>query len=105
TQDALFARKVGTVKVVFYAHRSYLQRRGEPRSLEELADHSLIGFDRMLSVPTATLGLGMEVTSDLFALRTDSELTQLAYLRAGFGIGGCQRQIAARDPNLGPILQ
>ena len=105
TQDALFARKVGSVRIQFYAHRSYLQRRGEPRTLEELADHTLIGFDRSFSIPIATLGLDMEVTSDLFALRTDSELTQLAYLRAGFGIGGCQRHIAARDPNLTPILQ
>jgi DNA-binding transcriptional LysR family regulator len=105
TQDALFARKAGSLRIVFYAHRSYLQKHGEPRTLEELRDHTLIGYDRVLTVPAATEGLGIEVTPDLFALRTDSETTQLAYLRAGFGIGGCQRLIAARDPNLVPILE
>ena len=105
TQEALFARKVGTLRVSFHAHRAYLQKHGEPRSIEELRGHTLIGYDRVFSVASAASeALGFEVTSDLFALRTDSETTQLAYLRAGYGIGGCQRQIGARDPNLVPIL-
>jgi DNA-binding transcriptional LysR family regulator len=59
----------------------------------------------VVSVPRVLESLGFEVTPDLFALRTDSETAQLAYLRAGYGIGACQRQIAAREPNLVPILQ
>jgi len=104
-QDALFARRVGSIPLVFHAHRAYLQKHGVPQSIDDLRAHTLIGFDRIRPVPAALAKVDFEVTSDLFALRTDSETTQLAMLRAGFGICACQRQIAARDPNLVPILE
>jgi len=105
TQDALFARKVGEIHLVFHAHRAYLQKHGEPRSIEELRAHALVGYDRVRPLPAALDRLDFEVTNDMFALRTDSDTTQLAMLRAGFGIAACQRQIAARDPNLVPLLE
>ena len=44
------------------------------------------------------------ITADLFALRTDSDLAQLAALRAGFGIGVLQTRVAAADRHLTPVL-
>jgi DNA-binding transcriptional LysR family regulator len=105
TQDALFARRIGAIRLTFYAHRSYLQRHGEPRTIDDLRGHTLIGFDRVRPIPSAIRQIDFEVTRDLFALRTDSEVTQLALMTAGFGICPCQRQIAARDPNLVPLLE
>lgn len=104
TQSALFARRVGAVRLVFHAHRSYLQKHGEPRTLKELAGHSLIGYDRLAPPARILKSLGMDVSRELFALRTDSELAQIAALRAGYGICPCQPAIAAKDPNLVPIL-
>jgi DNA-binding transcriptional LysR family regulator len=104
TQDALLARRIGAIPLIFHAHRSYIQRHGEPRTIAELRGHTLIGFDRVRPIPSAIRQIDFEVTRDLFALRTDSEVTQLALLSAGFGICPCQRQIAARDPNLVPLL-
>jgi hypothetical protein len=40
----------------------------------------------------------------LFRLRTDSDLAQLSAIRAGYGIGGCQLALAAREPDLVHIL-
>jgi DNA-binding transcriptional LysR family regulator len=105
TQDALFARRIGTIPLTFFAHRSYLQKHGEPRSIEELRGHSVLGYDHVQILDSVTDQIGFEVTRDLFALRSDSELAQLAMLRAGYGVGACQRQIAARDPNLVAILE
>jgi DNA-binding transcriptional LysR family regulator len=105
TQDALFARKVGAIHLVFHAHRSYLQKHGEPRTMEELRAHTLVGYDRVRPLAAAVDKLDFEVSNDMFALRTDSDITQLAMLRAGYGIGACQRQIATRDPNLVPLLE
>lgn len=102
TQKNLVARKIGEVPVLFYAHKSYAKRRGLPRTLAELANHDLIGYDAQ---PPAGLGdLGSRVTRDMFSLRTDSDLAQIALLRAGAGIGGLQRQLAARERNLLPVL-
>jgi DNA-binding transcriptional LysR family regulator len=105
TQGALYAARIGAVRLNMYAHRSYLQRHGEPRSLEELRGHTLIGYDRLAPTRETLRQIDIEVSRDLFALRTDSELAQLAALRAGFGICPCQPAIARSDPNLVPILQ
>lgn len=103
TQKTLVARRLGTVRIGLYAHRRYLARHGTPRSIAELAGHALIGFDRDASAFRSLDGLA--VTRDIFALRTDDDLAQLGALRAGFGIGGAQAGIAARDPDLAAVLE
>jgi DNA-binding transcriptional LysR family regulator len=45
-----------------------------------------------------------ELKRDDFSLRSDSDLAQLAALRAGFGIGICQVGIARRNPALVRLL-
>ncbi|HWA91247.1 MAG TPA: LysR family transcriptional regulator [Rhizomicrobium sp.] len=104
-QKALIAKRLGTVRGGLYAHLRYLARHGTPRSLEELAGHALIGFDRDAGMFRAlALPGGLPVTREIFALRSDDELAQLGALRAGFGIGGAQAGIAAREPDLVPVL-
>jgi len=105
TQTALLARKLGNVPVGLYAHRRYLARHGLPQSLDDLvAGHALVGFDADASALRSFRQTGLPITRDLFAFRSDSDHAQLAALRAGFGIGGCHKRIAARDPGLVAIL-
>lgn len=104
TQSALVARRLGQVGIGLYAHRSYLARHGMPARLADLANHTLIGFDADTAALRAYRQTGIAVTRDLFALRTDSEHAQLAALRSGYGIGGCQKGVAARNPGLVPVL-
>ncbi len=105
TQEALLARRIGSLRLILYGHRSYLQKHGAPRTLEDLRGHTLIGYDRAIPLARVIEQIDFPVTRDLFALHTDSETTQLAMLRAGYGLGPCQPQIAARDPNLVPLLE
>ncbi len=103
-QAALVARRVGQVGIGLYAHRRYAEAQGLPRTVEELMRHALIGFDRD---DTAWRSLGetaLSVARAQFAFRSDSDLAQLAALRAGLGIGGCQQPIARRDHDLVPVL-
>ncbi len=46
----------------------------------------------------------MLLTREMFSLRTDNDLAQLAAIRAGYGVGGCQVGIARRDPDLLRLL-
>lgn len=103
TQDALLAKRIGSVGLGLFAHRSYLQKHGVPTSLAE-AGQAAIGFDREPSVARAAEALGVPLPRELFSFRSDSDLAQLAAIRAGFGVGGCQLGIARRDPNLVPVL-
>jgi DNA-binding transcriptional LysR family regulator len=104
TQGALVAKRVGEIPLGFHAHRTYLERHGMPRDLDDLANHTLIGFDREVRSALALRSYGLAVHRDMFALRSDNDLAQLAAIRAGFGIGVCQIGIGGRDPNLVRVL-
>jgi DNA-binding transcriptional LysR family regulator len=105
TQSGLLARRIGSSRIGLYAHRDYLARFGEPRSLADLASHCLIGFDRDNSSFRGAGDFAGTLTRDSFGFRCDSDLAQLAALRAGVGVGGCQDNIARRMPELAPVLQ
>jgi DNA-binding transcriptional LysR family regulator len=104
TQKSLIAQHIGPVKIGLFAHRSYVERFGLPATPEELPRHCWIGFDQddhsFRSVGPAPL----PVTREMFRFRTDSDAAQMAALRAGVGIGGCQVNIAARNPDLVAVL-
>lgn len=105
TQGALVARKVGAIGVGFYATPDYLACFGAPRSLLDLDDHTVVGFDRE-APPLAALtelDLPWEVSRDLFGFRSDNDLAQIAAIRAGVGIGACQHLLARRY-GLTPVL-
>lgn len=103
-QDLLIARRVGQVNLGLHAHKKYLRKRGIPKSLADLAQHALIGFDEETPfVRAARKGFPIW-QRDAFSVRTDSDMAQLALIRAGSGIGICQVALAAREPQLVHLL-
>jgi DNA-binding transcriptional LysR family regulator len=105
-QQALIARRVGAIEVGMHAHRSYLEHYGTPRTLEDLKHHTVIGFDRENELVRRVQKQFGAFARLSLALRADSDLAQLAAIRAGFGIGFCQCQsaLAKRDAKLVRIL-
>lgn len=97
TQGALIARHVGTIELGMHARPDYLARCGTPKRLEELDGHSVVGFD----TETAWLRRIRETVGgfdrSIFSLRADSDVAQLAMIRAGFGLGVCQVGLARRS--------
>ena len=103
-QSGLVARKIGAARIGLYAHRDYLARFGVPRSLADLASHCVIGFDRDNRTFQSAGDFARGLTREDFSFRCDNDLAQLAALRAGVGVGGCQENIARRTPELVAIL-
>jgi len=103
TQGGLVARRIGRVPIGLYAHRDYLARFGAPESVADLAQHCVIGFDRDDSSFRSVGGEG-PFSREAFRFRCDDEIAQIAALRAGVGIGGCQDGVARRTPELVPVL-
>jgi DNA-binding transcriptional LysR family regulator len=103
-QSGLVARHIGQVPISLYVHRSYAERYGIPQTLDELVRYPIIGYDTAPSASSVLKSAKLTVTRDLFSFRTDSGLAQLAMLRAGYGIGGCQDALARRNPDLLPVL-
>ncbi|WP_460134714.1 LysR family transcriptional regulator [Pseudomonas sp. S1_E04] len=102
SQAQLLARRVGFIEVGLHARDDYLQRQGIPQQMQDLANHSVIGFDHENAFIRSLAIKGLERSA--FALSSDSDLAQLALIRAGAGIGGCQVQLARRDPRLRRVL-
>ena len=104
TQTGLVARQLGNAVIGFYARKDYLEANGRPKTWAELTPLRLIGYDRT-PIPNEVIDQAAVFGSpEQFSLRTDSDLAQLAAIRAGYGVGACQIGIAQRDPNLERVL-
>ena len=103
-QEQLVARRVGAIELGLHAAPGYLERRGTPATLEDLGTHALIGYDRPTPFVRQAAKALPGYARDRFALRTDSDVAQLALIRAGAGIGVCQVPLAARAPALVRVL-
>ncbi|TDR45943.1 LysR family transcriptional regulator [Tahibacter aquaticus] len=103
-QELLVARRVGQVELGLHAHPHYLQRCGTPRSLDDLPRHALIGHDEETPFLRAAKKTLPAWQRRAFAFRCDSDLAQLALIRAGAGIGVCQVALARREPRLVRVL-
>jgi DNA-binding transcriptional LysR family regulator len=98
------AKKIGTVTLGLHAHRRYLETHGIPRTPDDLSDHALIGYDQETPAVRSLQASGMRFRRAMFALRTDSNLAQLAAIRAGYGVGLCQLPLGRRDADLVQLL-
>jgi DNA-binding transcriptional LysR family regulator len=103
-QEALVARRVGAVALGFHGHSRLLDAWGRPDTLEAAKTLPLIGYETETIGVRAVKALGLDLRREDFAFRADSDLAQLAAIRAGVGIGICQVALAARDPMLERVL-
>ena len=102
-QDALVARRVGSIEVGLFAHVDYLSARGTPCSFDQLAGHALIGPGGNDPAVRVLRERGMLPAQD-FTFRSGTDLAQLAAVRAGLGIGVCHVPLARRDVALVRVL-
>jgi DNA-binding transcriptional LysR family regulator len=103
-QGALLARRVGVIELGFFARADYLDRYGTPKTLADLRDHAVIGFDRENAFIRSLRDRGLTLKREQFALRTDSDIAHFACIRAGVGIGICQVGLARRHADLVRVL-
>ena len=103
-QKRLIAKKIGDVPISLFAHESYLEGRVAPQTIGELFGHDLIGIDRDIERWTDMSLNGHSIHPDDLSFKCDSDIGQLSALRAGLGIGVCQRAIAKSEPELVEVL-
>lgn len=103
-QEALVVKRIGSIELGLHAHARYLAAHGVPRSVKALQDHALIGFDQENAFIRRFVAQFPWLERGALSFRADSDLAQLAALRAGLGIGVCQVPLAAREEGLVRIL-
>jgi len=105
TQPDLVVRRLPDMELGFYAHRDYVAKHGEPSSIEDFQQHTVIGYDESMEYIEAAARLGYTFVRDNFALRTDHMLAQIHLARAGAGIVGTHVELAKHWPELVRILK
>ena len=91
-QEQLLARRVGPIEVGLHARRDYLQRRGTPLELGELAGHTIIGYDQATDFLRKAQKTLKGLSREMFTLSSDSNLAQLALIR------GCRHRHVPGSP-------
>jgi DNA-binding transcriptional LysR family regulator len=105
TQLELVTKKLGEIPIVATAHRRYLERRGTPQAIEDLANHDLLGFDRSDAILRVAKVLGFELQREHFVVRTDGQALLWELMRAGLGIGFAQAQLVKRTRGMRVVLE
>lgn len=104
-QEALVARRVGSVTLGLHGHKRLLDAWGRPSTLDEAKAMPMVGFEtETVGVRAVKAATGIDLRSEDFVFRADSDLAQLAAIRAGVGLGICQVALAARDPMLERVV-
>jgi DNA-binding transcriptional LysR family regulator len=103
-QGALVARRIGDIHIGLHVRADLIAGRAVPATFEEVIAFGLIGVENDNVVVRAMRASGIPIRVEDFAFRSDSDLAQMAAIRAGLGIGVCQVPLALRDPSLVRIL-
>lgn len=104
TQNDLIAVQVNEFAMGAFAHERYLEKFGEPSSMDELINHRLIGYDRNMLIINSMERLGIRGSREMFTFRTDDQVAYWALVKAGAGIGFGSRFVAAQSPYLKRIM-
>ena len=100
TQEGVVTRHLTDLHMGLYATPAYLDRKGRPGTVEDLARHDAVGFDRSDLMARMLAGLGLKIPAGAFAVRTDDQVVYWNLVRAGCGIGGGQRLVGDADPGV-----
>jgi molybdate transport repressor ModE-like protein len=103
-QSGLVARPFGSLAFGLFAAPAYLDARGVPRKLEDLAKHDLIGISGRTPNPAFVSWLRRLAPAECFVLSTTSLLAQQEAARAGWGIALAPAHLLSGDKALRRVL-
>jgi DNA-binding transcriptional LysR family regulator len=104
TDDELVGRKIADSMWAVYASRSFVDRNGKPRRIEELSQYPLICLDESMSNHRLVKWLKDVAPGASIAARNNSVLGLVYAVKSGVGIGALPTAIADTEPNLVRVL-
>lgn len=104
TQLDVITKQIAVAPLGVFAARSYLERHQSPKTIDDLIDHCLIGYDRDDRIIQGMRAMGWQVKRDFFDVRCDDQNTYWELVRAGCGIGFTQQFVARKDSDIVQLL-
>lgn len=86
SQPDLVARHLADIALGFFASTAYIKKHGHPRRVEDMQQHSMIGFDKSMEFIDQAARQGFNCSAQDFDMRSDNILAQFSLARAGAGI-------------------
>lgn len=103
-QDSLVARHLGALKVGGFASKAYLEQKNLPFSPATMGDFDWIGYDKNPAILNSCRALGIELTRESFAVRSDDQMVCWQAMLSGMGIGFGFVVLARQYPQLVRVL-
>lgn len=104
TQLDIVTRHVTDLPMALYAAKTYLDRAGRPKSLEDILSRDILGFDRSDLALNLLRGFGIIRRREDFPLRCDDQLVMIELARAGCGLFAMLCRIGDADPALERVI-
>ena len=98
TQLDIVTRHITDLGLGAFAANSYLTRKGHPKTIDDLMQHDLVGYDTNELILRTARELGWPVHRNSFASRCDNQAIYWQLVRAGCGIGFSQTLVGRADP-------
>jgi DNA-binding transcriptional LysR family regulator len=103
-EETLVGRKIADVPWALYGSHSYLERNGRPARIEEIAAHSVIGFDGDIKDHHAAKWLRSVAPSARVVARSNTVPGLLMSVRSGAGLAPLPMPLATRETELEHVL-
>ncbi|MBL1404969.1 MAG: LysR family transcriptional regulator [Hyphomicrobiales bacterium] len=104
TQPELIGKFIGESSAGLYASHTWIEKHGEPKTLLELCEHSIISIgniDEMISILREN---GLPLTHENLKIRTDSGILMWEMIRKGLGIGVLTSEVSNNTPELKQLV-
>lgn len=96
----LVARHLGNIELGIFGHRDYVATLPPLRTIDDLLECDLVGYDRDERIVRGLRDFGHHVDRSAFSTRCDERNVYFALVRGGCGIGFAPCPVAESDPNL-----
>jgi len=105
TDDDLIGRKIADSIWAVYASPAYIERRGKPERVDDLAHHLLVSLDESLASHRVVKWLKAVAPDAKIAARNNSVLGLVYAVKSGIGMGPLPTAIADEQEDLVRVLE
>jgi DNA-binding transcriptional LysR family regulator len=101
----LVGRKIGDSIWAVYASRAYIEHHGQPERLEDLAQHTLVGFDDTMAKHRIAAWLHKVAPDANVVARSNSVLGLVYSAKAGVGVAPLPTALGDAEPDLVRVIE